>query len=93
MKDAARGETPIGTQTNYHPAQRNTRRKHESIRRRRALEGDIDYSLSEMPEARPLQLRMQSIAAGKTIHITTISYTAARKPQVGSKNHECRTQG
>ena len=64
MKDATRGETPIGTQTNYHSAQRITRGKHESIRRRRAFEGDVDYTLPEMPEARPLQLRVQSITAG-----------------------------
>lgn len=56
MKDATRGEALIGIQTNYYQAQRIPRGKHESIRRRRALEGDIDYSLPEMPEARPLQL-------------------------------------
>ena len=93
MKDATRGEALIGTQTNYYQAQRITRGKHESIPRRRALEGDIDYSLPEMPEARPLQLRVQGITARQTIHITPLSHTAAREPKVGCKNHECRTQG
>jgi len=93
MKDATREETLIGTQTNYNPAQRITRGKHESIRSWWALEGDIDYSLPEMPKARPLQLRVQSITAGQAIHITTISHTAAREPKVGCKNHQCCAQG
>lgn len=91
MKDATREETPIGTQTNYYSVQRPTRGKHESIRRWWPFEGDIDNALPEMSEARPLQLRVQGITAGQTIHITTISYTAAREPEVGRKNHKCCT--
>jgi hypothetical protein len=73
--------------------QRITRGKHESIRRWWALEGNIFNSLSKMPEARPLQLRVQSIPAGQAIHITAVSHTTARKPQVGCKNHKCCAQG
>jgi hypothetical protein len=93
MKDPTGATTPIGTQTHHRPAQRTTRGKHEPLQRRRALEGDINDSLPEMPQARPLQLRVHGITAGKTIHFTTISYTAVGKPQIGGKNHQCGAKG
>lgn len=68
-----------------------TRGKHESLQRWWALEGDVDNSLSKVPQARPLQLRVQRITAGQTIHFTTISHAAAGKSQIGNQDHKCST--
>jgi hypothetical protein len=93
MKDTTGVTTPIGTQTHHWPAQRTTQGKHEPLQLRRALEGDINDSLPEMPQARPLQLRVHRITAGKTIHFTAIPYAAAGKSKIGSKNYQCSAQG